>query len=229
MAGSAIILGASGGIGAGLVTALVEEARYAPVIGLSRAAGDFNLTDEASIAAAALSCAAHGTPGLIVVATGLLHEADYRPERSFRELDPDWMARNYAINTIGPALIAKHFLPLLPKDQRSVFAFLSARVGSIGDNHLGGWHSYRAAKAALNMMVRNFALEMRRTHSRAVCVGLHPGTVDTALSAPFQGNVAPGKLFDGERAALQLLDVLDELKGADSGKCFAWDGEEITP
>ncbi len=229
MAGSAIIVGAGGGIGAGLVAALTEEARYAPIIGLSRAAGDFDLTDEASIAAAALSCARHGPPGLIIVATGLLHDGDLRPERSIRELDPDWMARNYAINTIGPALIAKHFLPLLPRDQRTVFAFLSARVGSIGDNHLGGWHSYRAAKTALNMVIRNLAIEMRRTNPRAVCVGLHPGTVDTALSAPFQANVSPGKLFDPERAALQLLDVLDELKGADSGKCFAWDGEEITP
>jgi NAD(P)-dependent dehydrogenase (short-subunit alcohol dehydrogenase family) len=229
MSGSAIILGSSGGIGAGFVKSLSEEGLYAPVIGLARAAGDFDLADETSIAACAERCAKSGPPGLIIVATGLLHDGEHRPERSFRELDADWMARNYAVNTIGPALIAKHFLPLLPKAGRSIFAVLSARVGSITDNHLGGWHSYRAAKAALNMIVLNIALEMRRTHPRAVCVGLHPGTVDTTLSKPFQANVGPGKLFDADRAALQLLDVLDGLKGVDSGKCFAWDGEEIAP
>ncbi len=229
MSGSAIILGSSGGIGAALVRSLAEEGQHTPVIGLSRSAGDFDLANEASIAACAARFANAGPPGLIIVATGLLHDGDHRPERSFRELDTDWMARNYAVNTIGPALIAKHFLPLLPKEGRSIFAVLSARVGSITDNHLGGWHSYRAAKAGLNMMIRNFALEMRRTHPRAVCVGLHPGTVDTTLSKPFQANVGPGKLFDADRAALQLLDVLDGLKGVDSGKCFAWDGEEIAP
>jgi NAD(P)-dependent dehydrogenase (short-subunit alcohol dehydrogenase family) len=227
MAGSAIVIGSSGGIGVALVQALGDEAHYAPVLGLSRAARDFDLTDEASIAAAAAKCAKAGPPALIIVATGLLHDDKHRPERSFRELDPAWMARNYAINAIGPALIAKHFLPLLPKGERSVFAILSARVGSISDNQQGGWHSYRASKAALNMLVRNFALELHRTQPNAICVGLHPGTVDTPLSQPFKGNVAPGKLFDRERAALQLLDVVDGLKGADSGKCLAWDGEEI--
>jgi len=166
---------------------------------------------------------------LVFVATGLLHEAEHGPEKSYRAIDAAWLARCYAINTIGPALVAKHFLPLLPKDERSVFAMLSARVGSISDNRVGGWHGYRASKAALNMLVKNFSIELARTHKRAICVGLHPGTVDTALSKPFQGNVQPGKLFTPERAAMQLLDAIEDLKQSDSGKIYGWDGEEVTP
>jgi NAD(P)-dependent dehydrogenase (short-subunit alcohol dehydrogenase family) len=229
MAKTAIIIGSSGGIGAGFVTALQDEGNFDVVIPLSRSKGDFDLGDEASISAAAERCAALGTPALIIVATGLLHSKARGPEKAYKEIDPAWMAGNFAINTIGPALIAKHFLPFLSREDRGVFAVLSARVGSISDNALGGWHSYRASKAALNMLVKNFALELARTHKRAVCVALHPGTVDTALSAPFQGNVATGKLFDPERAALQLLDVIDGLRAVDSGKLFAWDGEEIQP
>ncbi len=224
---TAIIFGASGGIGGALLTALTEEARYTDVIGFSRASGDFDLTDERTIIAAAQSIFNYAPPTLIIVATGLLSEGARGPEKTFKDIDADWMMRNFAINTIGPALIAKHFLPLLPRDQPSVFAALSARVGSISDNRLGGWYSYRAAKAALNMTVKNAAIELSVTRKRAVCVALHPGTVDTNLSKPFQANVAPGRLFDAERAALQLLDVIETFKPSDSGKCFAWDGEEI--
>ncbi len=229
MTKTAIIIGASGGIGAGFVTALGDEGNFDEIVALSRSNRDFDLKDEASIAAAASRCSAIGAPSLIIVATGLLRDETRGPEKSFKEIDPEWMAENYAINTIGPALIAKHFLPLLARDERCIVAFISARVGSISDNLLGGWHSYRASKAALNMLVKNYALELARTHKRAVCVALHPGTVDTALSKPFQGNVAPGKLFNQERAALQMLDVIDELRTVDSGKIFSWDGEEIQP
>jgi NAD(P)-dependent dehydrogenase (short-subunit alcohol dehydrogenase family) len=226
---SAIIIGSSGGIG-GAVTALLGEAcEYAPVLGLSRRSGDFDYLDEASIAAAAKNCANHPAPGLIFIGTGLLHDVSKRPERSYRELDVAWMAQNFAINTIGPALIAKHFLPLLAKDQHCVIAFLSARVGSIGDNKLGGWHSYRASKAALNMLIRNIAVELGRSHKLAICVGLHPGTVATPLSAPFQAGVAKGKLFDTRVSAAHLLSVISTLTPEDSGKCFAWDGSEIQP
>ena len=224
---SAIIIGAAGGIGAALFEALKDEGHYSHVIGLSRSHGDFDLTDEASIAAAAQALANIPAPTLIIVATGLLSEGTNGPEKTFKDINAAWMMRNFAINTIGPALIAKHFLPLLPRDQLSVFAVLSARVGSISDNRLGGWYSYRAAKAALNMTVKNAAIELSRTHKRSICVALHPGTVDTALSKPFQGNVTPGRLFDPERAALQLLDVIETFKPSDSGKCFAWDGDEI--
>jgi NAD(P)-dependent dehydrogenase (short-subunit alcohol dehydrogenase family) len=229
MAKNAIIIGASGGIGAGFMSALQDEGNFDTVIGLSRANGDFDLTDEASIIRAANTCQAAGSPSLIIVATGFLHGSAGRPEKSLSEVSPAWMAENYAVNVIGPALLAKHFLPLFARDERCVFAALSARVGSISDNHLGGWHSYRQSKAALNMLIRNCAIEYGRTHKRLVCVGLHPGTVDTPLSAPFQSNVAPGKLFDAERAALQMLDVLDGLRAVDSGKFFAWDGTEIQP
>jgi len=115
----------------------------------------------------------------------------------------------------------------MPRGERTVFAALSARVGSISDNQLGGWYGYRASKAALNMLVRNLAIEERRRNNRAIVVTLHPGTVDTALSRPFQGNVQPGRLFDPERAALQLLDVIEDLKAPDSGKLFDFEGLEI--
>ena len=228
---TAVIIGASGGIGGAFAEALAEEGGYDRIWRFSRSDGDakLDLTDEASIAAAATLVGQGSAPSLIFIATGLLHEGIHTPEKSYRGLDADWLARVYAVNTIGPALVAKHFLPLLPKDERSVFAALSARVGSISDNDLGGWHGYRASKAALNMMIKNFALELARTHKRAICVGLHPGTVDTELSKPFQGNVAAGKLFKSDRAAVQLLDVLDGLRPVDSGKCFAWDGDEIAP
>ncbi len=229
---AAIIIGASGGIGRAFAHLLAEEGAYARIWRFSRSAGGdarFDLTDEAGIAAAAGLAGAGPPIGLIFVATGLLHEADKGPEKSLRALDADWLARSYAINTIGPALIAKHFAPLLPRDARSTLAFLSARVGSISDNNVGGWHGYRAAKAGLNMMVRNVAIELARSHKRAVCVALHPGTVNTALSKPFQANVAAGRLFSAEQAAAQLLDVIEGLRPVDSGKLFAWDGVEIAP
>lgn len=225
-----MVVGATGGIGAAIADALDEEATHAKVWRFGRSlAGDahLDLTDEAGIAAAAARVAAGPPPSLIFVATGILGEGERGPEKALRDLDPDWLARVFAINTIGPALVAKHFLPLLPRTDTPVFAALSARVGSISDNRLGGWHGYRASKAALNMLIRNFAIDAARRNERSIVVGLHPGTVDTPLSQPFRGTVAPGKLFDPERAALQLLDVIEGLKPVDSGKCFAWDGVEI--
>lgn len=223
---SAVIIGASGGIGGALADAIEEEGGFDRVWRLSRADG-LDLTDEASIAAAAARVGAGPPPRMVIVATGLLHDGERGPEKAMKELDAEWLARTYAVNAIGPALIAKHFVPLLPRTGTPVFAALSARVGSIGDNALGGWHGYRASKAALNMLLRNIAIEARRKYDRTIVVGLHPGTVDTGLSQPFQGNVAPGKLFAPDRAAVQLLDVIDGLKPHDSGKLFAWDGSEI--
>lgn len=223
-----MIIGASGGIGAALVAALREEDR--PVRAFARGfarADRLDLEDEASIAAAAANLDA--APGLIVVATGLLHEDGRGPEKALGELDPVWLARQYAVNAIGPALVAKHLLPRMPRTGRTLFAVLSARVGSISDNKLGGWYGYRASKAALNQMVRCLAIEQRRRNDRSIVVALHPGTVDTALSRPFQAGVAPGKLFAPDRAAVQLLDVLDGLSPAQSGRLFAWDGSEIAP
>ncbi len=220
---TAVVIGASGGIGDALIEALKEEGT--PVRAFSRP--ELDLTDEASIAAAATSLTV--TPELVILATGLLHEDGQGPEKSMRELDPAWLARSFAINAIGPALVAKHFLPRMPKTGRCVFAVLSARVGSIGDNRLGGWYSYRAAKAALNQLVRTLAIEEKRRNDRSIVVALHPGTVDTRLSKPFQANVRPDQLFDPGRAAVQLLDVIDGLKAPDSGRLFDWEGTEITP
>ncbi|MGW8203498.1 SDR family NAD(P)-dependent oxidoreductase [Sphingomonas sp. VDB2] len=227
---SAVIIGASGGIGGALEATLMEEGTFAVVHGFARSRSDaqhIDLRDESSIAKAAAHVASGSAPTLVIVATGLLHEGDRGPEKALRDLDPDWLAQIYAINAIGPALVAKHFLPIMPKAGRTVFAALSARVGSISDNRLGGWHGYRAAKAALNMLVRTLAIEERRRNDRAIVVSLHPGTVDTQLSRPFQANVPAGRLFDAERAALQLLDVIEGLKAPDSGKLFDFQGEEI--
>ncbi|MEG3178499.1 SDR family NAD(P)-dependent oxidoreductase [Sphingomonas sp. RB3P16] len=230
MSGAAVIIGASGGIGAAFEAALIEEGTYDVVHGFARSrtgAQYLDLTDEASIAAAAAHVAKGPAPKLVIVATGILHDDAHGPEKALRELDPAWLARVHAINTIGPALVAKHFLPITPKTGRNVFAALSARVGSISDNKMGGWHGYRASKAALNMLVRTIAIEEKRRNDRAIVVALHPGTVDTALSKPFQGNVQPGRLFDTERAALQLLDVIEELKAPDTGKLFDFEGKEV--
>lgn len=227
---SAVIIGASGGIGGAFEAALIEEDAFEVVYGFARSRGGaqyVDLLDEASIAAAAAHVAKGPPPTLVIVATGLLHAGSHGPEKALRDLDPDWLAQIYAVNAIGPALVAKHFLPIMPRSGRTVFAALSARVGSISDNRVGGWHGYRASKAALNMLVRTLAIEERRRNDRAIVVTLHPGTVDTALSRPFQGNIQAGQLFDAERAALQLLDVIESLKVADSGKLFDFQGEEV--
>lgn len=232
MSGAAVIIGASGGIGGALEAALIDEAAFDVVHGFARSRSDaqhIDITDEASIAAAAAIVAQGPAPSLVIVATGLLHADDNGPEKSLKDFDPAWLARNFAVNAIGPAIVAKHFLPLMPRTGKSVFAALSARVGSISDNKLGGWYGYRASKAALNMLVRTLAIEDKRRNDRGIVVALHPGTVDTALSRPFQGNVQPGRLFDTERAALQLLDVIEELRPPDSGKIFDFEGIEIAP
>ena len=167
---------------------------------------------------------------MVIVATGMLHDDDIMPEKSLRELSPEKFQRLFAVNTIFPAMVAKHFLPLLNKKSRSILAVLSARVGSISGNRLGGWYSYRASKAALNMIIKGAAIEIGRLNKQAIVVGLHPGTVDSRLSAPFQRNVAEGKLFTPDYSVGKLLEVLATLTPSNSsGKCFAWDGMEIEP
>jgi NAD(P)-dependent dehydrogenase (short-subunit alcohol dehydrogenase family) len=157
----------------------------------------------------------------------MLHDAGQKPERSWRDLDRTALERSFLVNTIAPALVAKHVLPRLPRERRTVFAVLGARVGSIGDNRTGGWHGYRASKAALAMLIKTLSIELRRTRPQAICVSLHPGTVDTAMSKPFQGNVAPEKLFTPDFAAVRLIAVADALTPDDSGGHFAWDGARI--
>lgn len=227
---SAVVIGASGAIGGAFEAALIEEGRFAVVHGLARSRHGrhhLDLEDEASIAAAAAMVAAGPRPTMIILATGLLHDTGHRPERSLDMLDPLWLARSFAVNATGPALVARHFLPLMPRSGKPIFAALSARVGSISDNRLGGWYGYRAAKAALNQLIRTIAIEERRRNDRVIVVALHPGTVDTALSKPFQTRLQPGQLITPDRAAMQLLDVLDGLRPADTGKFLDYEGREI--
>ncbi len=219
-----IVIGATGGIGEALADAL--EARGETVHRLSRSATGLDLCDEASIAAAAAALGP-GPVDRLIVATGLLHRPGHSPERSLRDLGFARLMESFAVNAVGPALVLKHFAPLLRREGRSVAALLSARVGSIGDNRLGGWYGYRASKAALNQFVRSAAIEIGRSRPDSIVVALHPGTVDSAMSRPFQANVRPEKLFTAERAAEQILGVIDGLSPGDSGGFFDWKGEAI--
>lgn len=165
---------------------------------------------------------------LLLNAAGVLHDgAGLKPERRIEELDPQGFLTNLAINALGPALAAKHFLPLLRHDQRAVFASLSARVGSIADNRLGGWYSYRAAKAAQNQFTRCFAIETSRRAPNLIVCALHPGTVNTDLSQPFSSDISADKLFTVERAVAQLMAVIDGLDRSRHGGFYAWDGSTI--
>ena len=222
----AVVIGAGGGLGGALAAALEENGAYSRVLRLGRSGTPpLDLLSEPSIAAAAAWTAAQGEVRLVLDATGFLHDARFRPERGWRDIDPAHMAHAFAVNAIGPALLMKHFCPRLPREGRIVFATLSARVGSIGDNRLGGWHSYRTSKAALNQLVRTAAVEMGRHNPAGVCVALHPGTVDTALSAPF------GKMGLDVRppgvAAGELLAVLGGLDAQHSGGFYDQHGEPI--
>lgn len=218
----AAVFGASGGVGGALADAL--EAEGAETLRFARSGPlGFDLTDEDSVRLAAERA---GAPDLVIVATGLLHAPGIAPEKSWAALDPAALARLFAVNATGPALLAKHLLPRLPKGRKTVFAALSARVGSISDNRLGGWHGYRASKAALNMLVKGLSIELARRNPEALIVALHPGTVETALSEPFRGAAPKGAVTPAE-AARNLLDVIDRLTPADSGGFFAFDGAPI--
>lgn len=237
---SAVIIGATGGIGHALVEQLYARGWSDRIHALSRSGGGnwpagvktgkIDILDEASIEAAAKAVAQDGDVELCIVATGILSDGDdLQPEKSWRHQSMDKYERVFRLNTFGPALVAKHFLPLMPREERSVFAALTARVGSIGDNGHGGWHAYRASKTALNMLIRNFAIEWRRKCDEGICVGLHPGTVDTRLSQPFQKNVPDKQLFSPEQSASYLLDVIAGLKPEQTGKVFDWKGVEVEP
>lgn len=233
-----VVIGASGGLGRAFVDTLAANPRVEQVFACARgeAIADVpkvwrlrvDLADEATVAKAAETIREQaGEIDLVLVASGILHDEGLRPERSWRALDPEALVRVFRINAVGPALAGKHLLPLLRRERKACFAALSARVGSISENRLGGWHAYRTSKAALNMLLRNLALELARRHPQALCIGLHPGTVDTGLSAPFQANVPGGKLFTPAFAAARLLDLIDHLEPKDSGRLFAWDGAVI--
>lgn len=233
---TAAVFGASGGIGAALVRALADRGvshiyagSRSGIVPEGEGIEPFRFDyDQPQGLESAAELMAGNPPEIVLVATGVLTLAGGTgPERSFKQLDAATMERVFRHNTIGPAMVARHMLPLFPRDRRCVFAALSARVGSIGDNRIGGWHSYRASKAALNMLVRNFAIELGRTHKQAIVVSLHPGTVDTALSEPFQANLPEGQLTGPDAAARNLLGVIDGLTPADSGYQFDWKGERV--
>jgi len=238
---NAVIVGATGGIGMALAHHLDRSDAVSNLFRLSRSGRrsehikdlwlqmDFENEETIAKAAAAVEEVA-GELHLVIVATGILHDGDrVQPEKTWRSLTGSAMETAFRINAIGPALVAKHFLPLLAKDRKSAFAVLSARVGSIEDNRLGGWYAYRASKAALNMLIKTLSIELARSFPNALCVGLHPGTVDTALSAPFQKGVAQETLFSPAQSARYLLSVLDRLTPDNSGHLYAWDGSRVPP
>ena len=220
----ALIIGASGAIGQAFYQQLHDNPRCALVLGLDRHSQPaLDLCDEQSIAAAALTLGEQGPFQLIINSCGLLHTDDWLPEKKLADLHFEQMLASFQVNTIGPALLLRHFTPLLDR-QRGVMAMLSAKVGSIGDNRLGGWYSYRASKAALNMLIKTAAIELARTRPNSVLLALHPGTVTSRLSAPFQG---AGKARPASVAAAEMLVLLEQLGPAASGGFYAYNGEQL--
>ncbi|MEL6258696.1 MAG: SDR family NAD(P)-dependent oxidoreductase [Pseudomonadota bacterium] len=232
----AIVFGASGGIGSALVEALaarrpdaivfaVSRAHTAPKAGVPLHIRDY---DDESLENLVDQVRDDGPLDLCLCAIGLLSDGGaLTPERSYRHQTKDAFEQVFAANVVAPALIAKHVLPAMPRDRRAVFAALSARVGSIEDNQLGGWHAYRASKAALNMLIKNYAIEQARRNPDFVSVGLHPGTVDTKLSKPFQSGVSQDRLFSPTQSATYLLDVIEGLAPHNSGHVYDWAGARI--
>ncbi len=220
----ALVIGASGGIGQAFVQALQDHPRCGEVIALHRQSTPrLDLDDETSLADAAQALRGTGAFHLILHAAGVLHGAGFMPEKKLGDLNYAQLEATFRINTFGPALVLRHFCPLLDPG-RSVLAVLSAKVGSIGDNRLGGWYSYRASKAALNMLLKTAAIEMQRSRAQAVLVSLHPGTMHTRLSEPFRGAQIGRSAAD---AAADLLGVLNRLTPGDSGGFFAYSGERL--
>ncbi len=219
----ALVIGASGALGTAFCELLKQDPRCAGVRALGRhTVPELDLERPETIANAATELAAEAPYQLIVHAAGLLHRDRIKPEKSFSAIEPEALQAVFQVNTLGPALVLRHFLPLL--EPRGAMAMLSAKVGSIGDNRLGGWYAYRASKAALNMLIKTAAIELARTRPQSRLLSLHPGTVVSGLSQPFRGatNARPADI-----AAAQLLTLIDQLTPADSGHFFAYDGERL--
>ena len=219
----ALVIGASGALGTAFCELLKQDPRCAGVRALGRhTVPELDLERPETIANAATELAAEAPYQLIVHAAGLLHRDRIKPEKSFSAIEPEALQAVFQVNTLGPALVLRHFLPLL--EPRGAMAMLSAKVGSIGDNRLGGWYAYRASKAALNMLIKTAAIELARTRPQSRLLSLHPGTVVSGLSQPFRGatNARPADI-----AAAQLLTLIDQLTPADSGHFFAYDGQRL--
>ena len=245
--GNAFIIGASQGIGLGFVQKLLLEPQIAKVYATYRqqeTATDLialaqshpqkliylpmDVTDEAQIEICVKKISQDVKQlHLVINCVGILHDSQLKPEKSLRQINSENLLKYFQINSIASVLLAKHLLPLFTHQNSSVFACISAKIGSIGDNRLGGWYGYRASKAALNMLMRNTAIEYRRRSPKTIVVTLHPGTTDTRLSQPFQKNVPPEKLFPVERTVIQLLDVIANLEDTDTGEFFSWDGSKL--
>jgi len=237
MSENIIIIGASGAIGSSFINYYANQNPSNIIYSLTRREIKYSndniknilidIEDEQTIVSAASICSQHGSFDKIIVATGILHDENLSPEKSFRHLEKEKFERVFSVNTFGPAIIARYFIPLLNKEKTSFFGVLSARVGSISDNKIGGWYSYRASKAALNMIIKSLSIEVARNNPNAIIVGLHPGTVDSNLSNPFQKNVSDGKLFTPDHSIAKMTNVINSLTTRDTGNCFAWDGERI--
>ena len=231
-----LIVGASGAIGGALVRALSERVDVEKIYAASVSPCAFNderitVCNMVDYTEHAVTLLAEQIPVLdtVIVATGILHYGQVMPEKSLKDVKAEQLAYVYHANAIFPTLVAKHMLSKFTPKKRCLMGCLSARVGSISDNGLGGWYAYRASKSALNMLIKNIAIEHGRFYPEHIVVGLHPGTVDSALSKPFYGNIPKEKLFTPDLAADQLLAVMSDLEPHDSGKCFAWDAKEIQP
>lgn len=234
-----VVIGSSGALGSAFTQTLSQTYPDSIIHAFSRKVNSINsenirnhfidYSNEESIAKAAHISAMELPLDIVIVATGILHDNSIMPEKSLKELSAEKFHHLFTINTIVPALLAKYFLPKLNRNQLSIFAALSARIGSISDNNLGGWYAYRASKAALNMIIKNAAIETTRVNPNAIIVGLHPGTVDSSLSKPFQNHIPDNQLFSPEYSVQKLLHVIDNLSANQSGKCFAWDGSEVLP
>lgn len=233
------VIGSSGAIGHAFTQQLAKLNPEATIHAFSQHVPSFSsdniqvhaidYSDEASIEASASLASAALPLDWVIIATGLLHEGGLLPEKTLQSLSAEKLHRLFEVNTILPALIIKHFHRQLNRENRSILAAMSARVGSISDNQLGGWYAYRASKAALNMIIKCAAIEVARSNKQAIVVGLHPGTVDSKLSKPFQANVPEKKLFTPEFSVGRMLQVMDNLTLDQTGRCIAWDGNDIEP
>lgn len=242
----ALVTGASSGIGLAMLGQLLANRHVARVFAVSRSAAlhpalialqavhgerlqcaAADITDEADLSRLASTVRGVDALHLVVNAAGVLHEEGLAPEKSIQQASRASLEHVFALNAFAPLLLAKALLPQLCRGQPAVFASLSARVGSIGDNRAGGWYAYRASKAAQNQLLRTFAIEWKRRNPLGICLSLHPGTVDTPLSAPFQARVPADKLFKPDRAAAQLLEVIAGSAPTDTGRFLAWDGQDI--
>tara|TARA_A100001015_G_scaffold118243_1_gene131149 strand:- start:861 stop:1574 length:714 start_codon:yes stop_codon:yes gene_type:complete len=233
-----VIIGGSGSIGKAFVNYYNNQVDVEKIYCFSRTDQThssekvinkkIDIEDEESIKNAAIKIGENKID-LVIVATGLLHTEIFGPEKSIKEIDLKTFKKIFSVNAFGPALIGKHFLPLLSKNSRSVLAFLSARVGSISENKIGGWYSYRSSKAALNQLIKNFSIEAKRINPNAIILGLQPGTVDSNLSKPFKKNVTKDNLFSADYSVKMLVDVIEKSTVEDSGELLAWDGSNIKP